>query len=202
MSQTRELLEEDPSETESRGMPSEDAGGTNSESPVPSCIRFFRKGNSDQLLIAAVEPSEDFPAGIATDAIQGWVRGQGCKGWFLHEETISQLARELRRLEKPKEYTVAERKDCSIEVQMAPDRLNAWIRVSPALGGESLTEALLRRALEEHHICFGVKEDRLQQIVQNGECEKELIAEGVAPVQGEKAQFEPLVVESAQNGIP
>ncbi len=183
-------------------MDSEEVNGVDAETPIPACIRFFRKGPNDYLLVAATDPSEDFPAGIAVNIIEDWIRSQGCDGWFLHEQAISQLSMEMRRLEDAKEYVVAERKNCQVEVQAAPDRLKAWVRISPAFGGESLTDALLRQALKEHNICFGIKEDKLKRIVQDGACEKEVIAEGIPPIHGKNTKFEPLVLESTHKGAP
>lgn len=174
----------------------------NPDVPIPSCIRFLRQGQNNQLLVAAVEPSEDFPGGIAINEIREWIRGQGCEGWFLHEETIRQLSREARRLKNAEEYIVAERKAYQLEIQISADRLRAWIRVSPAFGGDPLTETLLRQALEDHKVRFGINEALVQRIIQDGQCERELIAEGIPPTQGEPAKFEPLVKESEHKGAP
>jgi uncharacterized protein (DUF342 family) len=184
----------------------EEAPETDSETaiqiPVPPFIRFFRKGESDQLLAAAVEPSQDAPSGIPLSHIREWIRSQDCEGWLVREETILQLSRDVRRLKQAKEYIVAERKDCQAEVQISQDRLKAWIRVSPAFGGNPLTETWLRQELEKHKISFGLKKDVIQEILRDGECERKLIAEGIPPVPGEKAQFIQLVVESENKGIP
>ena len=165
-------------------MASDEVNGVNMENPIPSCIRFFKQGKSEQFLVAAVEPGGDFPSRIAADTIREWICAQGYGGWLFHEEMISQLSREVRRLERPKEYIVAERKDCQLEIQVSLDRLKAWVRITPACGGESLTEALFRHALEDHHVCFGINDARLQQILQEGGCEKEVIAEGIPPIEG------------------
>ncbi len=113
-----------------------------------------------------------------------------------------QLSRELRSLDTKKDYIVAERKDCAIEVIVAPDRLHAWICVSPAVGGEPLTETRIHRSLEEKQVCFGIDKDQIQQILNAGWCDKTLIAEGIAPIPGEKALFEKLVQESSHKGVP
>jgi uncharacterized protein len=170
--------------------------------PIPGSIHLFKKGKNSHLLVASIEPSSDFPVGIAINTIHEWIQDQGCDEWFQDEESISLMAREARRLELAKEYVLAERKDCQIEIQISADRLKAWIRISPSFGGDPLTESQLKQALEEQHIYFGINEARLKEILQQGHCERELFAEGIPPIQGNKARFEELVKESEHRGVP
>jgi uncharacterized protein len=175
---------------------------TSPEAAIPSCIHFHLQGAGNQLLVASVEPSLDFPAGIGPSKIEEWIRNQGCGDWLACDEAILQLAREIRRLEHPKEYIVAERRDCQIEVQVSPDRLKAWIRIVPAFGGEAPNETSIGQALADQHVCFGINKEFIQQIIQEGSCERVLIAEGITPAQGAPAGFEPLVKESEHKGVP
>jgi uncharacterized protein len=174
----------------------------NSSAPIPPCIRFFRHGEQDHLLAASVEPSDNFPVGISTKRILDWISAQGCGEWFLHEEVISQFSREVAKLKEAKVYILAEQKDCKIELQVSPDRLKAWIRIRPAFGGTSVNEDMLRKTLEQHNIRFGINEAFVQQILQDGQCERELIAEGTPPAPGKPVRFEQLVNESEHKGVP
>ncbi len=200
--QSSELPENDCSPRDRREEASDTENGTGMHAPLPSYIRFFKKGDKDQHLVAAVEPSQDALHAIPLSHIREWIRSQGCDGWLVREETILRLSEEAQRLQQAKEYVVAERKDWQAEVEVSRDQLKAWIRVSPAFGGNPLTEALLRQELEKHKIRFGVKEDGIRKILRNGECERELIAEGVPAVSGQKAQFIQLVAESENKGVP
>lgn len=195
---------DEPEELQNPG-PDTDEGVGNDEDaiePMPASIRFSRKGLDNNLLVLTVEPDEDLFAGIAVREIENWIRRQDCADWFLHEETIRQVSRETRRLDKVKEYVVAERRDCRIDIQISSDRLQAWIRVSPAYGGTPVTEDLIRQALQEHQIKFGIHESLVQQIIHDGECERQLIAEGTPPKPGQPVKFEPLVHESEHKGVP
>jgi uncharacterized protein len=170
--------------------------------PIPPSIKFIRQGESDRYLVARVQPNPNPGMTIRKENVREWIRSQGCESWFLYDEKISLFLREVPRLEKPKEYVFAERKDCHAEVQISPDRLKAWIRVSPAFGGSPVTESLVRRTLEEQGIHFGIDDQLLRRIVSAGGCEKELVAKGIPPIPGEKAKFEQLVHESSHKGIP
>ncbi len=172
------------------------------ESAISSCVHFLRQGISEELLVAAVEPSFDDPGRYAVSDIKDWIRAQGCGDWLIYDDAVLQLAHEIRRIERRKEYILAERKDCEIEIQVSQDRLKAWIRVSPSFGGVALTELLLRQTLADRHVAFGIKEELLQQILHEGSSERTLIAEGIAPTQGESARFEQLVLESDHKGVP
>jgi uncharacterized protein len=170
--------------------------------PPPDCMRFFRHGLKNQLLVAAVTPSDEFPRGFTISDIQQWINQQGCEGWFVFEDAVTLLSREIKRLEHQKEYILAEQKDCSIEVMVATDRMSAWIRISPAYGGMPLSKELLDRSLEEKNVRFGINAVLVQTILSEGSCEKELIATGTPPVRGEDAEFEQLVKESDHKGAP
>jgi uncharacterized protein len=189
-------------ETENQETVSEEKAGMRGLSPIPSYVRFFKKGSGDNLLVASVKPNVENPVGIAISTVHGWIRSQECDRWFLKNEAIELLAREIRKLDTTKEYTIAERKDCEIEIQTSSDRLQAWIHITPAYGGVPLSEALLAEALEKNHIGFGINEEVRAHILQEGQCEKILIAEGIPPIQGEPAQFEQLVHESITKGVP
>ena len=52
------------------------ASEAESAASIHSSIQFFRKGPDNNLLAAVVEPSQDFPAGIAISVIQGWIHKQ------------------------------------------------------------------------------------------------------------------------------
>jgi uncharacterized protein len=183
-------------------MGSDEVDGADRTIPIPTCIRFHKKGKNGQQLVAAVDPNSDFPLGIAVETVQQWILDQGCAGWLIDHEAIAHLSREVNRLERTKEYLVAEQKDCRIEIHISPDRLQAFVEISPAFGGTPLTEALFRQALEERGIFFGISEERMRRILQEGGCERELIAEGKGPVQGENASFKQLVQESEHKGVP
>lgn len=170
--------------------------------PPPSCIRFERQGEGEQLLSLFIEPSTFFSDGIATDRIIDWIRAEGCGDWLVHSDAVGRLAADAAVLAAPSSYIVAERTHCRVDVQVAHDRLSAWISVEPAHGGEALTEIILRQALVDAHVSFGVKEDLIQQIVESGACDQTVIAEGVAPVHGEPAVFEHLVKDSDHKGAP
>jgi uncharacterized protein len=178
------------------------AGETGECSPIPPYVHFYKKGPHEQLLVASVKPNSDYPAGIAISTVHDWIRAQGYDNWLLNSEQISLLAREIRKLDNAKEYTIAERKDCTITIQTAPDRLHAWVNIIPAYGGVPLTASLLAEALEKKNIHFGINEEVRTQILQEGQCERLPIAEGIPPIQGEPAKFEHLVHESETRGIP
>ncbi|MBN2319185.1 MAG: DUF342 domain-containing protein [Acidobacteria bacterium] len=169
---------------------------------MPSSIRFQKKGINNSLLAVTIEPSGDFPLGIPMKSIQSWIRQQGCESWQQDESAISRFARQARQLDESREYVLAERKDCCVDVKVSPDRLKAWVAVTQAFGGEPFSEKLLADILEANHITFGIKKDVLREIQKTGWSEKKLIAEGVSPVEGEKAKFVPLVEESEHKGIP
>jgi hypothetical protein len=61
---------------------------------------------------------------------------------------------------------------------------------------------MLREAFEARNVRFGLNEALIGQILQDGQCDRELIAEGTHPTPGVPVKFEQLVRESEHKGIP
>ena len=192
----QEMQESDPE------IDAEASGEEDFDKPIPASIHFYKKGLDDTLLAVKVDPDQELAASISVPAIESWIGKLDCGDWYIDDGSVQQICREVRRLDKAKEYVVAQRKDCRIEIQVASDRLQAWIRVSRAFGGAPATEALLRQALQENHVSSGVDESMIRQIIQDGQCERAVIAEGIPPSPGQPVKFEQLVHESEHKGIP
>lgn len=172
------------------------------EDPLPPCIRFEKQGETEQLLVLFIEPSTLFPDGISTDRIVNWIRAEGCGDWLVQSGAVDRLAADAAVLAAPSPYIVAERTDCRVDLQVSSDLLSAWITVEPAHGGEVLTEIIVRQALVDAHVSFGIKEELIEAIVNAGASERTLIAEGIAPVHGDSAVFAHLVKDSDHKGAP
>ncbi len=86
--------------------------------------------------------------------------------------------------------------DGSAEIEISDDKMQAFLAVHPAMeGGNPVEEKEIKKLFAENHINFGIKNDILTGILQGlakGETPSEpiLIAEGVAPQNGEDAKIE------------
>lgn len=106
-------------------------------------------------------------------------------------ESEEQAAEEPESEEKEAEATeqIPEPKlDALPMVFISDDKLKAWVMVFPPVGqGKEVDGELLRKVLKEKGVCFGVKEERLDELPESPERYFHLfqVAEGREVVQGE-----------------
>ncbi len=89
-----------------------------------------------------------------------------------------------------------------IKIKVSPDKLKAFISISPSEGGEVITEEDVRKALDHDRIKFGIKEEIIPSIVTFSSIEDMLIAEGIPPENGEDAKIRYLVSLGRKELIP
>lgn len=81
-------------------------------------------------------------------------------------------------------------RDGKAEIEISKDKLKAFISYSPALGGKSLSTADLFNKLADAGVKYGIKGEKLEQIIKNrNPVEHLLIAEGSPPVPGKDAEL-------------
>lgn len=95
---------------------------------------------------------------------------------------------------------VAQRKpeldrDAEIEVNLKNDGMEAYLSIKPALGGKKATLERIKSALAEAGVTFGIKEQKLKDLVDEDgvlkqEIEEMLIAKGAEPVKGSPAEID------------
>ncbi|ADL13122.1 FapA family protein [Acetohalobium arabaticum] len=95
---------------------------------------------------------------------------------------------------------VAQRKpeldrDAEIGVNLKNDGMEAYLSIKPALGGKKATLERIKSALAEAGVAFGIKEQKLKDLVDEDgvlkqEIEEVLIAKGAEPVKGSPAEID------------
>ncbi|MEJ6950239.1 DUF342 domain-containing protein [Natronospora cellulosivora (SeqCode)] len=81
-------------------------------------------------------------------------------------------------------------RDAEINIQVSDDKLKAYLSYIPSLGGKEINLRDLNEFLSENGISVGIKEEKLNKIIENKEkAEGVLIAEGIEPVPGKDAQL-------------
>ncbi|WP_143220661.1 MULTISPECIES: DUF342 domain-containing protein [unclassified Achromobacter] len=87
--------------------------------------------------------------------------------------------------------------DGSFELSIEPDHMQVFLNMQPPRGGRHVVLADVRAILADHKVVFGVKEDQLLQALEAGFCEDLVVAEGIAPSEGEPTQFKSLLDSQA-----
>src|SRR5690554_3626222 len=81
-------------------------------------------------------------------------------------------------------------RDAEVQIELSKDKLKAFISYKPAYGGKELTAADLRRLLGENGIVHGIKNDQLEDLIEERkETKSVLIAEGSPPEEGKDAEL-------------
>jgi len=92
------------------------------------------------------------------------------------------------------EITMIERREASLDLEIAPDAMSAWASVTPAQGGApAMTPNEIVHALAEAGVIFGLDEAAMQQLCAAPEGGRVLVARGNPARDGEDARFEMLV---------
>lgn len=126
-----------------------------------------------------------------------WIRreiaAQGFDRLYLIDAALDQLIKQYASTEEPFTLKIGEARDAAVTVELAPDKMTAWLSVSPACGGTPVNSEQIRRALAEKQVASGILEEAIDQIVTRGEAQRQVIAQGRAVVNGEDGKLECLV---------
>jgi hypothetical protein len=91
------------------------------------------------------------------------------------------------------EVVIGERKDGWVEVNVAPDRMTAWLTLGAPEGGRSVAVSEINAAIKAQGIVHGLRADVLNEVVISGSCIRRVIAEGTEPIPGVEAHFDSLL---------
>jgi len=94
-----------------------------------------------------------------------------------------------------KGFALCDIADGTFKLRVDDDRLKAYLRVTPAAGGEPVQREAVKTALEQEDIRQNLSLERVATVVRNADDQEHVIAEGIAPENGAAAFFEPLVAE-------
>lgn len=85
--------------------------------------------------------------------------------------------------------------DCGVEIIVSEDKMQGFVKLIPPEGnGKLATADAIKQALYSRGVVFGIKEDRIGELVENPVYDQLiLIAEGVPPVNGRNGEIRYLV---------
>ncbi|MDI1261449.1 FapA family protein [Aquabacterium sp.] len=136
-------------------------------------------------------PMPDRPA-LTVAVAKDLIAQAGHADWFLLDNELHQAVSRCASEESFK-VAIAERRDASFELEIAPDAMCAWVTVTPARGGSLLNANDVVQALAQAGVLFGVDEASLQQVCTSPEGGRVVAALGKPARHGEDARFEMLV---------
>lgn len=149
----------------------------------------------DGLLQAQVRAT-DAPAMVAVDLLRGEFERSAYACWALKPHALELLAEKLSTEAAAFALTLGRREDAHLDVEVAPDRSVAWLKIKAACGGTPASVDDAMQALADAGVSFGIDAAAVRQACNAGTNLQVEAARGVAPKPGEDARFELLVVDT------
>lgn len=116
---------------------------------------------------------------------------------LLHEDAIASAAAECNTAQTPFVVQVAERRDASVQVEIAPDEMAVQVSLVPPLGGKPITLEDIQQALKDAGVVYGIDEAALVHACSVGQGENLPVASGAPPENGRDTGFDPLLTFTA-----
>lgn len=183
----------------SKGTPGQSKGKKGSEQ-LSACAITFSFDKPSGLVHAQLTPSSD-ASPIDLDGLRAQLKAAGFACYFAPKAALEAVVKSANNRECG-DFVVAERLDAKTEWSVNPDKQAVYLTLHPAWGGKPITRQLIMEELAHLGVperC--VVEKALDALLLKGEAENQLVAQAVAPVQGEDTRFE-LLFDSGENLLP
>ena len=113
--------------------------------------------------------------------------------YYIHESALQELANHLTNSKEKIEIVVAEKRHAEVTITIDDEAMQAFITITPAYGGEAVTEDQINLSIRKSVISEGIIKDKISGLVKAGQVDNELIAQGIPPVHGDDAYLESLL---------
>jgi hypothetical protein len=151
--------------------------------------------DEDNKLLAVFEP-EVYKVALDEAAVREMLAQQKLSDLFLDEKALSRLVQMYNNTNAGFVLEIGERRDGEFTINVAKDKMSAWLTLTPAYGGAPVTFEQIRQSLKEKGIVSGlITSAEIEAVLKEGHATDYLIAEGMPPVPGQDAQFQSLVPE-------
>ena len=110
-----------------------------------------------KLLASALPGSVKPPFDLA--ALKQEIDAQGFGQLFLIDSALNQLVKQYATASEPFTLEIGEVRDAIVAVDLAPDKMTAWISVTPPCGGAAVSAEQIRRALADKQLTCGILDD-------------------------------------------
>jgi uncharacterized protein (DUF342 family) len=165
------------------------------ESTNPQSLSFQFDRISGELT-ATFTPAEGVPVPNLMILKQAIIDG-GYSKLHLEEATLKAFAAKAATAKETLTQIIGERRDGEFVIEVANDLMAAYLTLVPPQGGRAKAVEVVNE-IRAQGITHGILHEKLRGALSAGHCTKLLIARGDDPVQGEKARFESLLGEKAE----
>jgi uncharacterized protein (DUF342 family) len=161
---------------------------------TPKEALTFRLDEGNKL-VAVFEPDE---SKVTLDgvAVKDMLARQNLSDLFLDEQALSRLVQLYNNSNAGFVMRIGERRDGEFIINVAKDKMTAWLTMTPAYGGAPVTFEQIRQALSEKGVVSGlITAAEIEALIKEGRATDHIIAQGIPPVPGLDAQFHSLIPE-------
>lgn len=143
-------------------------------------------------LLANFSPAENLTP-IDLDWLQQKITAAGYAQLFLFEQALAQLITRISTASEPFSLEIGEVRDASAAIEIAADKMTAWLTVAAPCGGAAITREQIDRALSDKGVTAGILDEEIGKALENGAADRILIAQGREAVHGEDGRLECLI---------
>jgi hypothetical protein len=143
-------------------------------------------------LLASVSPIADKPP-FDLAMLRQEIAAQGFGQLFLVDAALNQLVKQYASAGERFTLEIGEVRDAVVTVALAPDKMAAYLDVTPPCGGAAVTAEQIRRALAEKQVACGLLDEAIEQVVAAGEAQRHPVAQGRDVVNGEDGKLQRLI---------
>ncbi len=152
----------------------------------------FAPSADGRKLLATYTPGEH-AVPVEPAAIKAAISSQGFGHLFLIDPALQKLAAQCGKTKEIFTLEVGEVRDAEAQIDLAPDKMAAYLTATPAYGGKPLSRDLVAKLLADKKITHGILHDEIGRAIAGGEANKLLVAQGRKPIAGEDGKLKPLI---------
>lgn len=158
-------------------------------------LAFSEDGNRLRASVSAIAD----PPQIDVEKLRSLLSDAGYSRWQLAEEALGKLVECYNSATETLDLPIGERRDSVFSLEIAPDAMQVWLKITPAFGGSATDASAVFIALGEAGVTTGIDEEAIRSACaasSGGADQRVLIASGTPAVNGEDAKFELLVADA------
>ncbi|MBI3776711.1 MAG: DUF342 domain-containing protein [Gammaproteobacteria bacterium] len=114
----------------------------------------------------------------------------GYGDWAVLKEAVTKLPKLFTSIREPTLADIAEKRDAEMTLTISSNELTAQLTLTPARGGETVSEADVFALLTHNNVTQGIIPSAVAQAVSAQLADQVLVAQGTLPIDGEDARFE------------
>lgn len=121
------------------------------------------------------------------------IAAQGFGQLFLSDAALARLIKQYASASEPFDLEIGEIRDAGVTVELAPDKMTAYLTITPPCGGVKVTREQILAALAEKQVVSGILDEEIERLAVAGEALKHPVAQGHETVHGEDGRLQCLI---------